>query len=86
MSAYGAVDTSEDWQSFAGELRAGYLQLTAISQRPIAIFEWGVVESPAKGNKATWIRDAFRVLRSGRFPRVKAISWWHEKWQESDGH
>ena len=86
MSVYGAVDTSEEWQSFARKLGKGYNQLVAISKRPIAVFESGVVESPAKGDKAGWIRDAFRLLRSGRFLRLKAISWWQEKWQQADGH
>jgi hypothetical protein len=28
--------------------------------------------------KARWIRQAFATLESGNYPRLKAISWWHE--------
>ena len=29
--------------------------------------------------------DALRVLRSGRWSRIKAASYWHEDWPEADG-
>ncbi len=28
--------------------------------------------------KALWIEEAFTTLRSGKYPRIKAIAWWHE--------
>jgi len=30
--------------------------------------------------KAAWIEDAFAAIRAGRYPRLKAVSWWHEAW------
>lgn len=30
--------------------------------------------------KAGWIQDAFQALNSGRYPRIKAISYWNENW------
>ncbi|HHJ13706.1 MAG TPA: beta-mannanase [Gammaproteobacteria bacterium] len=30
--------------------------------------------------KAQWIRDAYATIASGHFPRLKAVSWWHENW------
>ena len=33
---------------------------------------------------AAWIRAAYRALRSGRYPRVKAATWWHERWTNED--
>ena len=29
-------------------------------------------------SKATWIEDAFASIQSGKYPRIKAIAWWHE--------
>jgi len=33
--------------------------------------------------KSEWIRTAFTSLESGTFPRIKAISWWHENFDNS---
>jgi hypothetical protein len=30
--------------------------------------------------KAGWIEDAFESVNSGRYPRIKAISYWNENW------
>ncbi len=34
--------------------------------------------------KAEWIKNAFISFESGNYPRIKAISWWNENW-EDDG-
>ncbi len=31
--------------------------------------------------KALWIHDAYASIRGGEFPRIKAVSWWHENWE-----
>ncbi|UCH13587.1 MAG: hypothetical protein JSV22_10815 [Bacteroidales bacterium] len=31
--------------------------------------------------KAEWIENAFASFESGQYPKVKAISWWHEEWE-----
>ncbi len=31
--------------------------------------------------KAKWINDAFDAIESGNYPKIKAISWWHENWE-----
>ena len=36
-----------------------------------------------EGSKAAWIRDAFQALEDQDFPRIKAISWWHENFDAS---
>ncbi len=36
-------------------------------------------------NKPKWISEALRSITSGRYPQVKAISYWHEKWKNEDG-
>jgi hypothetical protein len=51
--------------------------------KPIAILETGVLEEPGK-DKAGWITAAYQALRSGKYPRVKAAVWWHERWTNSD--
>jgi len=35
--------------------------------------------------KPEWIRSAFEQVRQNEFNRIKAISWWHENWEEEDG-
>lgn len=35
------------------------------------------------GNKkAEWIKNAFVAFESGNYPRIKAISWWNENWDD----
>lgn len=34
--------------------------------------------------KARWIDDAFVSLKSGSYPKVKAISWWHSNFDNED--
>ena len=31
--------------------------------------------------KAKWINNAFDAIETGNYPKVKAISWWHENWE-----
>ena len=45
--------------------------------------EWGVGEIPRLGDKAQWFRDAFRTLQDPRYSRIKAIVYWHERWENS---
>jgi len=33
--------------------------------------------------KAQWIQNAFETLESGSYPRIKAIAWWHEDFDQS---
>ncbi len=33
--------------------------------------------------KARWIKNAFESLESGKYPRIKAISWWNENWEDN---
>ncbi len=33
--------------------------------------------------KAKWIENAFKSLESNKYPRIKAISWWHENFDNS---
>jgi len=35
--------------------------------------------------KADWITDALQSIREGRYPRIKAINYWHENWENDKG-
>ena len=37
----------------------------------------------AKNKKARWIENAFVSLESSNYPKIKAISWWHENFDNS---
>jgi hypothetical protein len=84
VSAYGGVFPGFDWEPLRRSLDEAYPKLAALSAtKPIAVLETGVIEEQGK-DKAAWIRAAYRALRSGRYPRVKAAVWWHERWVNDD--
>jgi Beta-mannanase len=59
-------------------LERAYLMLLRVSpQRPMALLEFGTTEHGAK-EKARWIDGLFREIRSGRYTRIKAVSWWNK--------
>jgi hypothetical protein len=76
ISVDGSVDAEGELAPFTRQVDESgvYTTLTSLSKRPVAIADLGAVENAA-GEKAGWIRDAFRALRSGRYPRVKAVTW-----------
>ena len=84
VSAYGGVLPGFDWEPLRQALDEVYPKLAALSPtKPIAVLETGVIEEQGK-DKAAWIRAAYRALASGRYPRVKAAVWWHERWTNDD--
>jgi hypothetical protein len=84
VSAYGSVEPGP-WEPLDRALDEVYPQLAALSpSKPIALLETGVVEEPGK-SKASWIRSGYTALRAGRYPRVKAVSWWQERWRDQNG-
>ncbi len=40
-------------------------------------------EQIRENKKAEWIENAFSSLESGKYPKVKAVSWWHENFGNS---
>ena len=71
------------WSPFTDILDHVYPELSAISlKKPLPIFEFGVLEDPPQGNKTAWIQDTLQSIQSGRYPRIKAISYWNEKWND----
>jgi len=86
ISVYGAQTRDEDWQTFTDVLDSGYPELAALSSgKPIALLEFAVTDGYPGHDKATWIRDALAVIRSGRYPRIKAVSYWHENYTNDGG-
>jgi hypothetical protein len=87
ISVYGIQEpnSTDDWRTFEEILDDAYAEFTAISpNKPLAVNEFGVCEAPALGNKADWISNALQTVKSGNYPRIKAISYWNEVWQNSD--
>ena len=86
LSAYGQLAPGQDdWQDWADSMDEPYQHLCAIDpNKPVMLAEWGVGEFPESGDKAAFIRDAFAGLNTGKYPRIKAAVFWHERWQNGD--
>jgi hypothetical protein len=84
VSDYGPLTFDERFRrSFASAMDRVYPQLAALSpDKPIAVLEYGARQGAPK---ARWVRAAIRSVASGRWPRVKALSYWHERWRNGDG-
>jgi hypothetical protein len=58
-----------------------YPELRALSpSKPIALLEMGA----AGPEKADWMREAYAAINSGKYPKLKAVSWWN-KLRKPDG-
>lgn len=86
VSAYGAQTVHERASAFASVLDPAYRQLAALSPgKPLMVSEFGVADRGSTRSKAIWIERALAAVAAGRYPRVKAISYWHSTWREADG-
>jgi len=90
LSVYGKqTNAREDdkWCSFRPLFDWPYAEMCALDPvKPLMLAEWGVMESRRPGEeKGAWISEAFRVMSdSGRYPRLKAAVFWHERWHNED--
>ena len=86
MSTYGQLTPGkDDWNDWEGVMDAPYKRLCALDpNKPVMLAEWGVGEFPESGSKAEFIHDAFAALNGGKYPRIKAAVFWHERWQNKD--
>lgn len=86
VSAYGAQSVGElsNWNpTFTNVMDNAYAELSGVDpNKPIAVLEFGVVEHPGKH---VWIRRALESIKSGRYPKVRAVSYWHSDWRNDDG-
>nr|WP_297939048.1 glycosyl hydrolase [uncultured Lachnoclostridium sp.] len=67
------------WQSFDEIFAAPYQALSTIN-KPIFITEFSSTE--IGGNKAAWITETFKTIRT-KYPRIKLVSWFGEN-KETD--
>jgi hypothetical protein len=81
-SVYGRLRGDAPAVPFDGIMKKIYPGLAALSaSKPIAILELGASESDAAQDKAGWIRSALESAASGRYPRLRAVSWWNKKYR-----
>ncbi len=87
ISLYGSQFPGDDkWADFLPCYDWPYSELSQLDPtKPIMLCEWGVGELPHLGNKADWFRDGFRTMKDPKYARTKAIVYWHERWQNSEG-
>jgi len=82
VSAYGSDDIHVQARPLRSILDGCYRRLAALDPtKPLALLETGTVEAPGK---ASWIRRAYADLSAGRWPRIRAVSWWNQKWDHND--
>ena len=84
LSIYGQQVGDGDWSPIEPLITWPYEQMAAVDpSKPMMAAEWGVGEFPDEGNKASFIRDGLKLLRT-QYPRIKAAVYWHERWQNDD--
>jgi hypothetical protein len=85
LSVYGKQFRNQgNWAEFRPLLEWPYEEISALDpDKPVMLAEFGVGDFPKSGDKARWIRDAFRTIPE--FPRIRAAVFWHERWQNEDG-
>ena len=72
-SVYGRGAASV--KNFDEIMRHLYPGLCALSpSKPIALLEIGV----SGPGKAEWMRETYAAINSGKYPRLKAVSWWNK--------
>lgn len=84
MSTYGTQFAKDPWIAVDDTMDYAYEDLATMDpDKPMMLAEWGVGEFPKKGSKGQWIHDAFQEVKT-KCPRIKAIVFWHERWQNDD--
>ena len=89
LSVYGKQTASKEddqWCAFPKLLAWPYAEMCMLDpDKPIMLAEWGVAESHVPGeDKGEWIKEAFDTMVGRDYPRLKAIVFWHERWQNED--
>ncbi|MDR3279268.1 MAG: beta-mannanase [Synergistaceae bacterium] len=82
VSLYGRLRGDGPPMPFDAIMKRVYPGLCSLSAvKPIAILEMGTSEGGGLGDKALWITDAMKSINSGRYPRLRAVSWWNKKFR-----
>jgi len=86
ISLYGPQNTGEDyWETMSEILAERHQSIAEISTtKPFSLLEFGVTDDHSLGSKSAWLQDAFETILSGEYINFKAISYWHETWEEED--
>ena len=85
LSAYGAQQPGDPWPSFDSVFAPAYRALArAAPGKPLALLEFGTIVEPGH-DKAAWIRAALHAAASGRYPRLRAVSYWDSNWTNGNG-
>lgn len=48
-------------------------------------FYTSLFASPFPAKKAEWIRNAIQTIKNKKYDRIRALSYWHESWQDENG-
>jgi hypothetical protein len=85
VSLYSA-QTPQDtyWTTFSEQLDAVMPRLTALTDKPVFVLEFGATKNNPLGDQAVWADEALSTLFSNRYPSIKGFSWWNEHWQNDD--
>ncbi len=89
ISAYGPQNPDEDyWDTFPEIMRdtqKNILEIPGIKTKPLVLLEFGVTDHHPLGRKDKWLAGAFEYILNPSSPlQFKAISPWHENWEEDD--
>ena len=85
VSIYGPQRPGDQWISFEQSLDNAIMELSHVSlNKPLAVLEFGAIETSDVNSKAAWIKDALNYITSDKYPRIKAISYWHSNWNNDD--
>ena len=86
VSIYGAFHPGENyWDTFEEILEQNYKKILEVSStKPLAILELGVTDHHSLGKKDKWLKDAFEVILSQKYLHFRAVTYWHENW-DNDG-
>ena len=86
VSIYGAQTKDERSSAFVQKFDPAYKELCRLSaSKPLAIFEFGINEGASPVSKPDWLSQFFKAMDGQRYPRIKAIAVWHERWENADG-
>jgi beta-mannanase len=72
---WGTSQPGNSWQTFSGIFGHSYDKLARMTKKPMMISETASAE--LGGAKAAWIRQGLLVQVPKRFPRIKAVIWFH---------
>ncbi|MEO6846331.1 MAG: beta-mannanase [Chthoniobacterales bacterium] len=90
VSCYGALtpkDPEEEKVSFREKFDPVYPRIEKLApDKPLMIAEFGFTAGFPYGKPAPWAKAALHDILSGRWPAVRAFSWWNERWENGGGH